>query len=29
MIGGAEVDVNDLDGESRATPIVRRDVWVL
>jgi aminopeptidase len=29
MIGGPEVDVDGLDREGRATPIMRDDVWVL
>jgi aminopeptidase len=29
MIGGPEVDVDGLDREGRATPILRDDVWVL
>ena len=29
MIGGAEVNVDGLDREGRATPILRDDVWVL
>jgi aminopeptidase len=29
MIGGPEVDVDGLDREGNATPILREDVWVL
>lgn len=29
MIGGAEVDVDGLDRDGRATPIMRDDTWVL
>lgn len=29
LTGDAEVDVDGLDGDGRATPIMRDDVWVL
>ena len=29
MIGGEEVDVDGLDGDGKATPIIRGDVWQL
>ena len=29
MIGGAEVDVDGLDAEGHATPILRNDAWQL
>jgi aminopeptidase len=29
MVGGAEVDVDGLDADGRATPIIRQDAWQL